>query len=97
MIDSFMIHIFIHVGDAIGPPDFSEIEDPRFQVVKFDIWVHSWIKSRLTRFWLPCIFNNLHFDLRFGLFRTIGRAYFIRRIAFDTVRISSFLDCMEAE
>ena len=34
---------------------------------------------------------------RFGLFRSIGRAYFIRRIIFGAVRISSFLDCMETE
>jgi len=46
----------------------------------------------------PCWLVAVRLGLwcRFGLFGSIGRG-FIRRIIFDAIRVSSFLDCMETE
>ena len=41
--------------------------------------------------------DGLGLCYRFGLLGSIGKVCFIRRIIFDTVRISTFLDCMKAE
>ena len=42
--------------------------------------------------WLIAV--RLRLCCRFGLLVSIGRACFIRRIIFDTIMVSSFLDCM---